>query len=217
MSPETARTAVERRLEQLGEDAAEPIPLAAVAEIVEDIVASMQGDDSAPGLQLMQEIAALAQIIQTTKAEITALNPEEIREQHIPSATDELDAVVSAAEQATHEIMAEAETVEAVAEQLDEALAQRLNDAVTNIYEACGFQDVTGQRISKVVRALHDIEGKVDAMLATLGDTPAQERQAQRAAAADSAPCADRELLNGPPKDGEARSQDDIDALFASF
>ena len=43
-------------------------------------------------------------------------------------------------------------------------------DATTRIYEACSFQDITGQRITKVVKALHGIEEKVDAFVAAFGD-----------------------------------------------
>jgi chemotaxis protein CheZ len=217
MSPETATAAVAQRLAQLGDDPAEPVSLGEVTEIVESIVATMDSDMPVTGLQMTQQIAALAQVIQSAKAEIAALDPDEIRAHHIPAATDELDAVVGAAAEATHAIMEAAEAVEGVAEELGEAQARTLTDAVTTIYEACSFQDITGQRISKVIRALREIETKVDAMLVTLGDEAAVQRQEARAREAAADQRSDQDLLHGPQLEGDGQAQDDIDALFASF
>ena len=47
--------------------------------------------------------------------------------------------------------------------------AAKLQDAVTQIYEACSFQDITGQRITKVVTTLKAIEGKVAHIISTFG------------------------------------------------
>ena len=47
--------------------------------------------------------------------------------------------------------------------------AAKLQDATTRIYEACSFQDITGQRITKVVAALKAIEAKVAQIVATFG------------------------------------------------
>lgn len=40
-----------------------------------------------------------------------------------------------------------------------------MNEMIVRIFEACNFQDLTGQRITKVVRALSFIEERVDAMM----------------------------------------------------
>ena len=47
--------------------------------------------------------------------------------------------------------------------------ATKLQDATTRIYEACSFQDITGQRITKVVTTLKTIEAKVAQIVATFG------------------------------------------------
>ena len=47
--------------------------------------------------------------------------------------------------------------------------AAKLQDAVTRIYEACSFQDITGQRITKVVTTLKVIEEKVAHIISTFG------------------------------------------------
>ncbi len=49
-----------------------------------------------------------------------------------------------------------------------------LQDATTRIYEACSFQDITGQRITKVVATLKTIERKVAHIIGTFGTGIAQ-------------------------------------------
>jgi chemotaxis protein CheZ len=82
-------------------------------------------------------------------------------------------------------------------------------DAVTNIYEASAFQDITGQRITKIVRALQSLEEKLTSLASAFG--PLDEAVAPKAPAGDAA------LLNGPQRETTAASQTDIDALFASL
>ncbi len=122
-----------------------------VAAVVHGIVASLQGDLSAADIKLFQELEGLARYIENARQEITALRTDEIRTQHIPTATDELDAIVTATEEATGTILDAAENIESIAGSLDGSPAEELGKIVTNIYEACNFQDVTGQCISKVV------------------------------------------------------------------
>ena len=137
-----------------------------------------------------------------------------MRERHFATATDELDAVVGATEDATNAIMEAAERIEVVAEKVDEGPARQLTDAVTNIYEACGFQDITGQRIGKVVGALRQIELKVEGLLAAFGDEDARARRDRLESELDRHEGRDGGLLSGPQDQAEAQNQDDIDALF---
>ena len=89
--------------------------------------------------------------------------------------------------------------------------ATRLQDATTRIYEACSFQDITGQRITKVVATLKTIEAKVAQIVAAFGGG---ERAASVEAAAETDETA---LLNGPQHPTIAMDQSDIDKLLASF
>ena len=112
--------------------------------------------------------------------------------------------------------MEAAEAIETSLEVCPPEAAESISGAVTRIFEACSFQDITGQRISKVVSALQQVEAKVGHMLTTLGG-PASESTAKSDAPVDqSASEEDREqaLMNGPQSPGQAPSQDDIDALF---
>lgn len=193
----------------------------AMMRLVERAVGEQLAASSNPskGLEakLHNETRELAELIRQTRMDIAALNPESITEEHLPVAGKELEAIVSATETATNDIMEAAEVIEASAEELPPEAAERISDGITKIYEACSFQDITGQRISKVVSALQQVEEKVGTMLAALGE------EVQREAAeikADAEPQketeAEREqkLMNGPQAVEEAPSQQDIDALF---
>ncbi|RMD65196.1 MAG: chemotaxis protein CheZ [Alphaproteobacteria bacterium] len=197
-----------------------------IVEIVESVMASVHGDSDSINVKLHEEITALAAYIQQAKAEISSIGADEIKHKFIPDAAEELSAVVTAAETATHEIFEAIETVEALSETVAPEAANVIAEAATRIYEACAFQDITGQRISKVVKMLERVEHKVGAMLAAFGEGvmppgdqagPACKPAPASAPAEPAAPNKDDELMNGPQLPENAMSQDEIDALLASF
>ena len=136
--------------------------------------------------------------------------------------TNELDAIVGGTESATEQILANAEEIDQMAHTLgprlkgeqDQALVADMQDRVIEIFEACNFQDLTGQRITKVVGTLKFIETHILRMMEIWGGLEAfrgieAEQVATRAG--------DAQMLNGPKIAGDAghASQDEIDALFA--
>ncbi|MBM3525587.1 MAG: protein phosphatase CheZ, partial [Alphaproteobacteria bacterium] len=131
---------------------------------------------------------------------------------------DELDAIVGATAEATHTILDAAESVEKFAATLPQETGQALSDPIAAIYQACSFQDITGQRINKVVKTLKQIETKVDQLLSAFGDEVARERmranESEAAALSKKAEERSEHLLNGPQLPQVAVSQADIDALF---
>ncbi|RDD62579.1 protein phosphatase CheZ [Ferruginivarius sediminum] len=209
------RAELERRLQLLADHGQRADPKDITAA-VESIMATVEGDLSAVNLKLYAEIEALGRYIESAKAEIAEVRPDEIRDQHLPTATDELEAIVGATEQATNQILEAVESIEEVAGEVDEAKSEKITGAVTQVYEACNFQDITGQRITKVVTALQEIERKVDALLAAFGEEMARNQIKRRQAEAASKDD-EKSLMNGPASPNEAVSQEDIDALLASF
>ena len=167
---------------------------------------------SQKSLDMLNDLRELVHFIQKAKSEIASLRPDEIKSQHLLVASDELDAIVAATEDATNEIMEAAEAIESVAAELEGPSQDTLGDAVTRIYTACSFQDITGQRISKVVGALKHIEQKVERMVGLLGGAVLPPIVEQVADVEDDDP--EAKLLNGPQLPGHATSQDEIDALF---
>lgn len=180
-----------------------------VAAVVEAIVESLSGDMSIADLKLYSELEQLAQYIQRAKREIADVKPNDIRERHIPMATDELDAVVAATAEATGTILDEAETVQKLAAALPPPTGDKIGAAVTRIYEACNFQDITGQRITKVVKTLKYIETKIDALLAAFGETVVGKQALLKPP--------DEDFVSGPQLPKAANSQDEIDAILASL
>lgn len=212
------RAELERRLTAMAEEGPRADP-SDIASAVESVMATVEGDLSAVNLKLYAEIEALARYIDGAKAEIAEVRPDEIRDEHLPAATDELEQIVGATENATNQILESVESIEEVAETLESENADKITSAVTNIYEACSFQDITGQRITKVVKALQQIETKVEALLAAFGEEVAQQRK-RRGDKSDQPQAPEDEekaLMNGPASTGEGVSQDDIDALLAGF
>ena len=207
-------------------EAARPLSRDEVTDVVRSILSTMDGDISATDLRLYKEVVDLARFIESAKVELAALQPAEIRDQHIPNATDELDAVVGATEQATFAIFDACDVITGIAGQIDPESSAKLTDQVTKIFEACNFQDITGQRISKVVRTLKHIESKVDMIVAAFGDEVRQNHTRPAAAPpegttnfATDRPADDPEavLLHGPQMTSNAMDQDEIDRLLASF
>lgn len=199
-------------------EAGQPLSREQVAEIISEIVGTMEGDITALDLKVYQELQSLAGYIEAARAEIASIRPSELRDEYISSATDELDAVVDATEDATGRILDAAEQIQTIAEDVAEPAQTKLIELVTGIFEASNFQDITGQRISKVVRALKHIESKIGVLVSALGE----EVQRAREQAADSsgetaAKQNDKELLNGPQMPDNAIDQDEIDRLMESF
>ncbi|MCR6658871.1 MAG: protein phosphatase CheZ [Asticcacaulis sp.] len=153
-----------------------------------------------------QDFQAIADSIAQARAEISDLNPNGA----FSNAGAELAAITQDTESATNTIMTAAESVMAL-DAADPQLAGRITDEVMKMFEACAFQDITGQRISKIVRLLNQIEARVADLAAVVGigeevaaaDLTAAELRAQNL------------LLNGPALDGPETNQADIDVLFA--
>src|SRR6266700_2168930 len=136
------------------------IDRAMVEEVVTAVLTTMSGDLSATETTLLGEVAALGRTIAAAKQEIAALRVDDIMDRDIPFATDELDAIVQHTAVATNAILESCEMLDDMATKVTGDEAARLQDAVTKIYEACSFQDITGQRITKVVTTLKTIEDK---------------------------------------------------------
>lgn len=167
---------------------------------------------------LRTEIRALSRAIKDTKAEIVALRPHEADEDRLMAVTHELDAVVRATEHATNNILAAAERVDELAQSLrlaasddaERVMADEIMEKTIQIFESCNFQDLTGQRITKVVNTLKYIEDRINSMIEIWG----QESLTDVAPSVSVEKEGEAALLNGPQLEAKAISQDEIDKLF---
>ncbi|WP_337996006.1 protein phosphatase CheZ [Oleispirillum naphthae] len=213
MSRDDAETALQKRLDMIRAARGNAVPLEDVAEVVRAILDTMTGEISAGELRVYGELEALAEVIRKTKQEIADIRPDEIKDDFLPTAADELDAIVQSTETAANAILDAVEAIEAVIPTVDAAAGEALSNATMRIYEGCNFQDLTGQRISKVVNTLKQIEERVNTLVAAFGEEIEQVLKQE-----DGAPRhAEADLLNGPQHPDAASSQDEIDALLASL
>ncbi|MFN8703642.1 MAG: protein phosphatase CheZ, partial [Rhodospirillales bacterium] len=171
--------------------------------------------------KIRDEVHGIAARIAQTKKEIGALKHPLATEDKLASASMELSSVVSQTETATSQIFDGVEKIEEIARELrtmkiDEYGQQRIaeiSDMCTAIIEACSFQDLTGQRINKVVRTLAFIEERVQKMMEIWG---AEEIKLLPVSDADSIHIKDvgGVVLHGPQDAEKTNSQSDIDKLF---
>jgi chemotaxis protein CheZ len=203
-------SALKRKLSEIRTNQPEMDP-GMVTEVVRAVLTTISEDLTTNETSLLREVEELGQMIANTKSEIAALRVDDITDHDIPFATDELDAIVEHTAHATNAILESCEMLDEVAASLQGDPAVKLQAATTKIYEACGFQDITGQRITKVVTTLKTIEGKVAHIVATFGSAGANTGGAVGRAAPDG------NLLNGPQLAAHAMDRSDIDKLLASF
>lgn len=212
--------ALEQRVEALVEQTGGQVPVGDIAGVVTSLMQSLRGGLSLDQLQLRDEVRQLVAYLENARTELGELRPHALSRQNIPDASDELDAIVAATEEAAGKMMDAAEEIEALSAAADGAVTERLAAIVTRIYEASTFQDITGQRITKVVRILQHLEEKLAALGRHLDDGGSEQRQPAlfkttghpTAARVDGAV-----LLHGPQLPQAANSQAAIDALLASF
>lgn len=192
-----------------------------VGALFEQMASSLNSKDSRTDAFIRQEIEKLATHISRALREIAAITPstDEVDDEkdnlrNISFANQELAAVVKATEQATNTILDAADVIQDKVVDLigDEAAKQEIVDSTMKIYDACNFQDITGQRIGKVVRTLEYLDSKISRLKQFIEESAADSAELEEEFM-DKRP--DAALMNGPQLN--APDQEDIDKLFASL
>jgi chemotaxis regulatin CheY-phosphate phosphatase CheZ len=158
-------------------------------------------DHSSPTERVRFDLLEMAKAIAQTKSEIAAIKPEGEAKGTLLEATEELGSIVRTTEQATSAILAAAERVQEIAWTLrergtDNEACDALDQRATDIYSACSFQDLTGQRTRKVVEVMRFLEERINAMIEIWGDT------------ASVSPAAD---MGHPPRIGDDGAEEHLD------
>jgi chemotaxis protein CheZ len=171
--------------------------------------------------KLKIEIDLIYDAISRTKREIAVLHGKSFNGEEMARVNGELGAVVGGTEEATQQILEAAEAIDNAATALakvtspdqQKLLSEEIQERVVSIFEACNFQDLTGQRIKKVMTTMKFIENHITVMMDIWGGVDAIKAHAP--AIVDTRE-GDERLLNGPKLDGDDghASQNDIDALF---
>lgn len=190
------------------------ISLIDVLSLAETSIRSMKSFIDSLDSAVYKEFRDIAKYIQNTKTEIGHLQANDMRVKHIPEAGLELGAVVTSTEDATTKIMEYAEAVLDADSSDVEAYQQLVNDKMMLIFEACSFQDLTGQRISKVVETLEYIDTRISRFASAIG---AEDSKASVSAKEKKREKRKKDqILNGPAHEGEGVNQDEIDALLSA-
>jgi len=197
-----------------------PIALPDVAAVTEILMRSLESYFKSIDLTLYKECQDLADYIEDARAEISSLSPDHDDSAGIPRAGQELDAIVEATESATDTIMQAAEDLMSFDSEDFDEYKNHVNDEVMKIFEACSFQDITGQRISKVVKTLNHVEDRVSKLISILGITSDSSTSNGAKPIIDpetgelNDKANDEDLLNGPALAGEGIDQGEIDSLL---
>tara|TARA_B100000315_G_C14579223_1_gene589572 strand:+ start:2137 stop:2667 length:531 start_codon:yes stop_codon:yes gene_type:complete len=170
-------------------------------------------DDAA----LKKELAGLFHYIQRVRVEIAAIHYPADDEHRFEKMSDQLDAIVETTKAATDQIMVAVEANEELLNDLrssvadEDALAKidKISASNSSLFEACSFQDLTGQRITKVVKSLTYVEDRVESLIEAWG-----KQELEKIVVKGEDKTEDEKLIHGPQRQDEAISQSEIDALF---
>ncbi|WP_205082771.1 hypothetical protein [Paracraurococcus ruber] len=166
--------------------------------------------------ELSAELHATVQIVDYSEANLSG-QLSKIHEQiavmvSLPAASTrnsgvELEAVVQATEAAANTILEAAEAIQTWIDSgaRDPEAVQALSERVNLIFEACSFQDVTGQRIRRAIQHLQQVETMLEGMLP--GGAPAEAVAQVEVKTLIS-------TVAEPAKAGPDLAQDEIDRLL---
>jgi chemotaxis regulatin CheY-phosphate phosphatase CheZ len=180
------------------------------------IEGAIRGEKSVePVERIRYDLVEMAKAIARTKTEIASMKPDADDHGKFGEASEELDSVVLATEAATSDILACAESIQEMAWTLREhgveaEVCDLLDAKATEVYTACSFQDLTGQRTQKVIGVLRYLEERINAMISIWGLDGALSAEAAETRAVDEG----KALLNGPAKPGHGLDQADVDMVM---
>ena len=175
------------------------------------------GDNELDFDTLKDELVGLFQYVSRVRHEIAAISRPADEDHALNSMGDQLDAIVGATEEATNTIMESVEQstelLASIRNDVSEEHQKVIDQAIdwsNNIFEACSFQDITGQRVSKVMKSIIYVEKRVNALIGIWGKEELDKIQVM----IETEKTDDEKLLHGPQLEGKGISQDEIDSLF---
>ncbi|MDR3437598.1 protein phosphatase CheZ [Telmatospirillum sp.] len=171
--------------------------------------------------QLKKELVGLFGHMNKMRRELAVLQGHD--DGNFVTMADTLDAIVENTETASNAILESMESIEEMVSELRRidnpavsAICSRISERSNQVFEACSFQDLTGQRITRVVNSLKFIEERVTAMVRMWGkEELAKVVEEVKAESAPAVVDPDKALLHGPQRDSVANSQADVDKLFS--
>lgn len=157
--------------------------------------------------RLTATLGEVKQQLEFIQGEIAAIRHPMATEDRLNAASLELDAIVQATEKATNGILALAEKIADEAGKL--AGGETIAALAEDLFTECAFQDITGQRVAKVISTLTFVDERIGSIIDLFGE------EFDTVPIPDHGPSDEEsKLLNGPQLGQPGVSQSDIDALF---
>ena len=159
------------------------------------------------------ELRSILLRIEGLRKEIAKVRADDISGHKIPEMGRELSAIVEATEGATNNIMEAAEAVMDYSGDSLEEYQTLVSDKMMHVFEACSFQDLTGQRVTKIVETVEIIEERIN-LLCEMLDMSGTDEEIPKEELSEKEKRKKELLLNGPALKGEGVNQSAIDELF---
>lgn len=151
---------------------------------------------------LLARVEDLARTIAITRSELRRLDAGPFLTEGIPAARGELAAVVAHTATAADVMLDVGEELERMQGGSEPSLQQ----VSTRIFEACSFQDITSQRIQKVMDTLLEIEVRLEEIVGVFGGVSLPPSMEERRHTT---------LANGPQLPGLEMRQAEVDRLLS--
>lgn len=169
---------------------------------------------------LKRELIVMFSHIQRIRKELASIRrPGHEDEDHFLRMADQLDAIVESTEEATNTIMTSMEDIDGliaqakakVADPAALALLDQVTDKANAVFEACSFQDLTGQRVTKVVKSLQFLEERVNIIIKMWG-----REELEKVVVELQEQDPEKAMMHGPQRKGAGVSQSEVDKLLGS-
>lgn len=200
-------------IESLRADRGDQVSLDSVGEIVASLLESLDGD-LGPAEDRNDDRSAGDRVdFEELGARLFPLLGAGFRDEGLRESVTHLSEAIAESEEAANAILEAGEAIEQLVATVSGEDAHKMLAIVTKIYEASSFQDIGGQRITKAIKTIREVADRLDQVAAIIGSDLIEELAPEIEATASE----DESLLHGPQHHGQANTQEEIDALLASF
>jgi len=197
--------------EQLQTSSDNEIPLRDVIAMAEKVTSALKPLVRSLDKSMYRELMEMLNCIEELRGDLSKIDPDDIFSRRIPEMGRELSAIVSATEVATNTIMNIAEQVVDADKSDPKSYAQFVEQHMMAIFEACTFQDLTGQRVTRVIQTVEVIEERIEVLCRMIENNQITPNAPK---VSDTEKRNRSRLVKGPANEGEGINQDAVDAMF---
>jgi chemotaxis protein CheZ len=222
----SASSGLEGRLDSLKAEGDRRLSARDLAEIIGEVARTLTADlaplgvaDPAPAGGGAPDVASEPRVAEALEA-LSEIGSAEQGSGRLAELRCEMDEIRAATQAAATAFLAAAERIEEIAGHADMDAEDQgdLYRLATEIFEAAGFQDITGQRISRVAEIMRQVDYHVAVAQAALGDAAAGQSAKTLLETVERVETRKVEyILHGPEQAGTANTQEEIDKILASF